>query len=52
MMRKTKGQSVLEYTVLISIVASALLMMSMYVRRSIYANLLLMQKQTNFEALR
>lgn len=52
MRAKRKGQSVLEYTVLISIVVTSLLMMSMYVRRSIYANLLMIQKQTNFEAIR
>jgi len=47
-----RGQSMLEYSVLISIVVVALLAMSLYVRRSIYANLLMIQKQTNFEALK
>ncbi len=42
----------MEYSVLISIILAALLAMSLYVRRSIYANLLLIQKQTNFEAIR
>lgn len=52
MRAKNKGQSMLEYSVLISIVIAALLVMSLYVRRSIYANLLMIQKQTNFEAIR
>lgn len=47
---KAKGQSVLEYTILILIVVTALSTMSLYVRRAIYANIKLLQDQVNFEA--
>ncbi len=44
------GQSVLEYTILISVVAAALLAMSLYVRRAIQANLKTIEYQINLES--
>ncbi len=51
MIRKYKGQSVLEYSLLITIVLAAIMAISLYVRRSIYANLLMIQQQTNVESI-
>jgi hypothetical protein len=44
------GQNVLEYAILITVVLTALMAISLYVRRSIYANLLQIQRQTNYES--
>jgi len=48
--RTIVGQSVLEYTILISVVAAALLAMSLYVRRGIQANLKAIEYQINLES--
>ena len=48
-MRRT-GQSTLEYAVFIAVVAAALTTMSLYVRRSIQANLKAVEDQINAEA--
>jgi len=45
-----KGQNILEYAILITVVLTALMSISVYVRRSIYANLLEIQRQTNYES--
>ena len=45
------GQSVLEYAVLIGVVAAALVAMQLYVRRSIQANLKALEDQVNAEAV-
>jgi len=50
MLKTKKGQNTLEYTVIVSVVAAALLAMSLYVRRAIQANLKILQDQVNFEA--
>lgn len=47
-----KGQSALEYAMIISIVAAALVAMNMYVQRSVGANLKLLQDQINIEQQR
>lgn len=44
------GQSTIEYSILIVVVATALSLMTLYVRRAIYANIKLLQDQVNFEA--
>ena len=46
-----KGQNILEYVILVMVVLSALMAISLYVRRSIYANLLEIQRQTNNESI-
>ena len=48
---KTQGQSILEYAVLIGVVAAALVAMQLYVRRSIQANLKALENQINAEAV-
>ena len=45
------GQSTLEYAVFVAVVASALAAMSLYVRRSIQANLKQLEDQVNAGAL-
>ena len=47
-----KAQSFLEYAIILSVVASALVVMSLYVRRSVQAQLKLIEKQVNVEAVR
>ncbi|MCM8790026.1 MAG: hypothetical protein NC916_03305 [Candidatus Omnitrophica bacterium] len=47
-----KGQTFLEYTMIILTVAVALMVMTLYIKRAINANLLLMQNQINAEAVR
>jgi hypothetical protein len=47
---KKRGQSILEYSILIMVVAAAITAMALYVRRAIYANILMIQQQTNFES--
>jgi hypothetical protein len=46
-----RGQSTLEYAVFITVVAAAVVSMSLYVRRGIMANLKLLECQINAEAL-
>ena len=46
-----RGQSALDYAVFIAVVAAALVAMQVYVRRSIQANLKVMEDQINAEAL-
>lgn len=45
------GQSVVEYAVFIAVIAAALVTMSVYVRRSIQANLKAVEDQVNAEAI-
>ena len=45
------GQSTLEYALFIAVVAAALVSMTLYVRRSIQANLKLLERQVNAEAI-
>lgn len=49
--RRRGGQSTLEYAVFTAVVASALVAMSLYVRRAIQANLKAVQDQVNAEAI-
>lgn len=44
---KRRGQSVLEYSLIISVVIAALMAMSIYVQRSIKANLKMIENQIN-----
>lgn len=44
---KRKAQSILEYALIISVVVAALSAMSIYVQRSIQANLKLIEEQIN-----
>jgi len=46
------GQSTLEYSVLIAIVAAAIIAMSTYVQRAVQANLKTIEQQINVEAVR
>ena len=46
-----RGQSTLEYSLFAAAVASALIAMSVYVRRSIQANLKTLEDQVNAQAL-
>ncbi len=50
MMKNTRAQSILEYSILIAVVAAALISMSLYVRRAIQANLKTIENQINAEA--
>ena len=50
-MRRRAGQSVLEYATFIAVVAAALIAMSTYVRRSIQAQLKLVEDRINAEAM-
>jgi uncharacterized protein (UPF0333 family) len=45
--KKNKGQSILEYTMLILIVASAFMAMGTYIRRAVQANLKMIEDQVN-----
>ena len=45
------GQSILEYAVFIAVVSAALVAMNLYVRRSIQANLKVLEDQINAEAI-
>lgn len=47
--RHRRGQSTLEYAILIAIVAAALTAMSTYVQRSVQANLKMIEDQINAE---
>lgn len=44
-----KGQSTIEYALLIAIVAAAFLAMQLYVQRAVQANFALVQDQINAE---
>ena len=44
-----KAQSTLEYTIIVMVAIAALIAMSVYVRRAIQANLLMVEKQINNE---
>lgn len=46
-----KGQSTIEYALLIAIVAAALIAMNVYVRRSVQANLKTVEEQINAAAV-
>ena len=50
--RRRAGQSAMEYGFFIAVVAAALVAMSTYVRRSIQANLKVMEGHINAEAIR
>lgn len=45
-----RGQSALEYALIIAVVVAALIAMSVYVRRSVQANLKMIEDQINAEA--
>jgi len=45
------GQSTLEYGVFVAVVAAALVVMQLYVQRSIQANLKAVEEQINAEAV-
>jgi hypothetical protein len=47
-----RAQSIIEYAILIAVITSALTLMSLYVRRSVQAQLRLIEKQVNVEALK
>lgn len=47
--RMKRGQSILEYSLLVAIVASALTLMYVYVQRSIQANLKAIEREINAE---
>ncbi len=47
-----RGQSTLEYTMFVVAAAAALIGMSVYIRRSIQANLKTVETQINYEAVR
>ena len=51
MLPMRRGQSTLEYAVFISVIAMALVTMSVYVRRAIQANLKQVEEHVNAEAL-
>lgn len=44
-----KGQSILEYALLVAVVVAALMAMNTYVQRSIQANLKVIEDQINAE---
>ena len=46
-----RGQSTLEYAILIAIVAAAIVAMKTYVQRSVQANLKMVEDQINAEAV-
>lgn len=48
-MRHKRGQSILEYVVLVGVVVAALTVMTTYVRRAIQANLKVIEDQTMVE---
>ena len=47
----SRGQASLDYAVFISVVVAALVAMQLYVRRSIQANLKMLEDQVNAEAV-
>ena len=44
-----KGQSILEYAMIISVVVAALMAMNVYVQRSVQANLKMIEDRVNAE---
>ncbi len=46
-----RGQSVLEYSMIIAVAVAALMAMGVYVRRAVQANLKLIEEQINVEAV-
>lgn len=50
-MRGARAQSILEYAIFLAVVATALVAMSDYVRRSVQANLKGVEDQINSEAV-
>ena len=46
------GQSSLEYALFVTVVSAAVVVMAVYVRRAIQANLKVMQSVTNVEPMR
>jgi len=50
-MRKRKFQSIIEYVLLVGIVAAALVAMTVYVQRATQANLKLIEEQLNLYAI-
>jgi hypothetical protein len=49
--RKTSGQSVIEYVILLSVIVAVFLTMSLYMRRAVNAKLLIVENRIN-EAVR
>ena len=49
---KLKGQSTLEYAVLIAVVAGAIAAMHTYVQRGVQANLKIIEQQINIEVVK
>jgi Flp pilus assembly pilin Flp len=49
---KQRAQSFIEYAILITVVATALVAMGLYVRRSVQSQLKLIEQQVNVEAVR
>lgn len=45
--KRKRGQSIIEYGVLIGIVAAALMAMSVYVQRAVQANVKMIENQIN-----
>jgi len=48
-MKRQGGQSILEYTLIIAVVVAALTTMSVYVQRSVQANLKVIEDQINVQ---
>lgn len=46
-----RGQSVLEYSMIIAVAVAALMTMGVYVRRAVQANLKIIEEQINVEAV-
>ena len=46
------AQGFLEYAIIIAVVSGALIAMSLYVRRSVQANLKVIEDQVNYEAVK
>jgi len=48
---KNHGQSILEYSLIISVVVAALMAMNVYLQRSVQANLKMIEDQVNVSPL-
>lgn len=46
-MKKNAGQSMIEYALLVSVVAAAFIAMQVYMQRSVQANFKLIEEQVN-----
>lgn len=46
---RNKAQSIIEYAVLVTVIAAAFMAMQVYVRRAVQANLKMIEKQINAE---